>query len=60
MSNPWLHTTLVLNLARLIDNFNGNHHHQFVSSVEAVDRSFTAYLDRSSEFEPQNPVGGRL
>lgn len=30
ITNPWLHSTLVLTLAPLIDNFNDNRHLQFV------------------------------
>lgn len=40
LSNPWLHPTLVLTLARLIDNFNDNRHYQFV--LKAVDVAMQA------------------
>ena len=60
---PRLHLTLMLILARIIDNFNGNRHHQFV--LKAVDVAMQAAglldrFDRGSGFEPRIPVGDRI
>lgn len=53
----------MLILARIIDNFNGNRHHQFV--LKAVDVAMQAAglldrFDRGSGFEPRIPVGDRI